>query len=453
MNLKKDLVRVGTANSLILISGVINAFVVPKILNINDYANYKTYLLYISYLGLFHFGFVDGIHVTFVGRCKLSTDKIEEYRSFFFFFLSFQILVLSILFSTSIFIESDKIIRLTILSIIPVNVNSFLQFFYQSIGDFRRYSKVLIITPIIFIITVVFFYNNLSLNALLLLYIVSSGATLFYGIAQDPYLNYKSVSSVSRIINSFLSIKHKILPRFKTGFIFLLGNLIFILFFDLGRVYTKLFKSAGEFAYYSFAVTLMTLFVVIVNSLNKTLYPYLFKITKSQLDILFKYLTYFGCLGMLSFYLIDYIVNQYLTEYIPSLGLTGILFSTIPGAILIKSVYHNKYRIEQLEKEFLIDSIKFLIMAGIITLIFSYFFLLEIIDIGLICTAVIYMWTLFPNKKLKVKTEISSVKWVLFLNVLGFLVVHLSPLNTGAKLLLSTTIVLTLILLKEKFHK
>lgn len=448
MSIKNDLIRVGSSNLILLLSGGINAFFIPKILTISDYSEFKTYLMYVGFLGMFHFGYVDGIHAYFGGETRLSNTKTKECSIYFSFHLFVQILVTITLLLVSIFFKSNQVIILTILTILPVNLNSYILFFCQSIGNFKNYAKIVIIAPLINLLVIFLFYNNLTINILIYTYIGSTIISLFYALLSNKYLI--KYSTMSNIIRSLYIYRFKIKSLFKIGIAFLIGNLVFLMFFDLGRLYTKFFKNSNDFAYYSFGVSLMTLIIIIVNSLNKTLYPYLFNIKANKLKKIFVYLSIFGSFAMTSYYLVSYIVINYIPNYTNSLKLTGILFSSIPGAIIIKSVYHNQYRIEKLENVFLIDSIKYLTIGVMITLIISTFKIISIEEIGIICVGVIYLWTFYPNRKLNLKSEINNVKWYIINSVFVFLICQNLDLNLINKVILTSLFLVIILLIFKK---
>ena len=54
MNLKRNILRIFSANFLTMISGILLGFVVPAVLSVDSYAYFKTYTFYISYIGLLH---------------------------------------------------------------------------------------------------------------------------------------------------------------------------------------------------------------------------------------------------------------------------------------------------------------------------------------------------------------------------------------------------------------
>ena len=63
MSIKNNIIRIFSANFLNAISAILIGFLVPAILSLDSYAYVKTYMLYISYIGFLHFGFIDGMYI------------------------------------------------------------------------------------------------------------------------------------------------------------------------------------------------------------------------------------------------------------------------------------------------------------------------------------------------------------------------------------------------------
>ena len=57
----KDILMVTISNFTTILAGVVTGFIIPKILNVEDYGLYKTFTLYSSYIGLLSLGIVYGI--------------------------------------------------------------------------------------------------------------------------------------------------------------------------------------------------------------------------------------------------------------------------------------------------------------------------------------------------------------------------------------------------------
>src|SRR5262249_59300503 len=63
-----DIVRFGSAVVLALALSVVQVFIVPRRLSVAEYGEFRVFLLYIGYLGVFHLGLVDGAFLRWVGR-------------------------------------------------------------------------------------------------------------------------------------------------------------------------------------------------------------------------------------------------------------------------------------------------------------------------------------------------------------------------------------------------
>ena len=96
MSFKKNLLRVFSANFIYTISSIIIGFVVPAILTIEGYADLKTYTLYMTYAGVLHLGFVDGIYLKYGGKDEdhILLGKIKGEHLFLIILQLFMTLIL-----------------------------------------------------------------------------------------------------------------------------------------------------------------------------------------------------------------------------------------------------------------------------------------------------------------------------------------------------------------------
>ena len=70
-------------------------------------------------------------------------------------------------------------------------------------------------------------------------------------------------------------------------------------------------------------------------------------------------------------------VILFLPKYVDSLPITSILISSIPGMLIVKSIYANSYKILKKEKDFMFDSLKYLAIAIVITVLSFFYFKLN----------------------------------------------------------------------------
>ena len=139
MSMKKSIVRVFSANMLSFISGLVNGFVIPAVLTKEAYADVKTYTFYVSYLGLLHFGFIDGMYIKYGGK-ELKDINKGELKAEHNVFLFIQLAVAGIFLVLSILMKNMMLFLLSV-TVIPVNTLQFYQLFYQAIGKFKDYSR------------------------------------------------------------------------------------------------------------------------------------------------------------------------------------------------------------------------------------------------------------------------------------------------------------------------
>lgn len=393
MSLKKDLVRVSFSNFIVLISSVVNGLVLPYILSIEDFSQVKTYTLYASFIGFLHFGFVDGLNIKYGGHNSDSVDK-KEFNTYHNFFLSFQLVAIVLIFVIG-FILSNDILLLIGLAILPINLQSFFLYYFQAIAQFKQYSISTIIVPLVSIlITITLMILGVSDFRYYVL------ASIFGYIVSVFVLEYK----YKKTTNFSLSISLKSIPMniklfrliFFSGFYIMLGNLLFTLFFDSGRWIAKIFTGDINFAIYSLGVSLIGFVMVFIGAINKTFYPHLYnnhsKEVVRNIKIILFIISSFTLVG---YFFLETIVTSFLPKYIDALPVTAILMASLPGMVVIKSIYVNLYKIKKIEKKFLRDTFVYLAIALSLSLsIYFYFKSLESIAVASVIS--IYIWTMLP---------------------------------------------------------
>ena len=159
----KNILFIAISNIIKLISSILIGFIIPKILGVTDYGYYKIFILYMTYVGLFHFGFIDGIYLKYGGVDYNELNKIK-FRSYFRFLLYMETIIAVIgLVMTIIFIKGDKqfIFIMLFINLIAINMTTFFQFISQITSRFKEYSSRIIILSItnILIILILYFFN------------------------------------------------------------------------------------------------------------------------------------------------------------------------------------------------------------------------------------------------------------------------------------------------------
>ncbi|MFH5962627.1 MATE family efflux transporter [Clostridium perfringens] len=412
MNLKSNILRIFSANFLTMISGVVIGFVIPAVLSVDSYAYLKTYTFYLSYIGLLHFGFIDGMYIKYGGKDLEVIDK-QEFKLEHRVFIIIQIII-TILFITISFYKNDIIIFLFSLSIIPINTLSFYQLFYQSIGEFKKYTNISYVYTLIYLITNVLLaivFRSKNYIGYCITSILANGIVFLY-------LEYKFVIEFTKIKVKY---DRKVWNNIKVGFFILLGNLSVVMFYAIDRWFIKLFYTVNDFAYYSFAISMLNIINVLVGAISVTFYNYLAKDeNEEKVKKLKRYFIILGAFASLGYFALAGIVNIILNKYILSLNIIAISFAAYPYMIVINALYVNLYKARKNEKKYL----KVVLLMVIISTIYNTIAMLlskNSVAIAIATTLSFITWYIYSSRDFKYLKSTRKESIYLFINLIGFL--------------------------------
>ena len=361
MNIKRAVFKVFSVNFLQLISGLIIGFLVPVILSIEGYANLKTYSLYVSYIGLFHFGFIDGLFIKYGGKKYEEIDK-RYLKGEHNFLIIMETIISVILFIISL-VLNNIIVFLFAISVLPIMISNFHKYIYQATGDFNKYTKITYVYVICYMIL------NITLALLFrsqnyIYYCLTTFIANLLSILGVEFSFIKSNLHVRGIINK------RILDNIKVGFFILLGNLAIVGLFGIDKWFVKLFMTTEDFAYYSFAVSMLNIVNILINAISITFYNYLFENNnEDKISELKSVLLFLGGISSCAYFALSFIVNHFIGKYINSLSIIAITFSVFPYMILINALFLNLYKVNKDEKHYLKVMVSILVISIIYNII------------------------------------------------------------------------------------
>lgn len=345
MGIKKNILKIFSANFFNTISAIIVGLIIPSILSLDSYASVKTYSLYISYIGFLHLGFIDGMYIKYGGKDIEDVDKgVLKYEHRVF--INIQIFMTLIFLVISI-INKDFIIFLMSISIIPINTLSFHKFFYQATGQFEKFTKInYIYSAIYLLINIILIFLIKSNNYILyIMTTIVANIIVFINLEVRFWSEYKNIH---------IKCTKDIMNNIKVGFYILLANLSVLLFYGIDRWFVKIFYSNENFSYYSFAISMLSIVNLLVGSISIIFYNYLAKgENKEKIKKLKIYFLIIGGITSIAYFGLALIVNIFLKKYIPSLGIISISFAAYPYIIVINALYVNLYKARKDEKKYL----------------------------------------------------------------------------------------------------
>lgn len=448
MNNKKTLKNIAfitISNVLKLISSILIGFVIPKILGVTDYGYYKIFILYMTYVGLFHFGFIDGIYLKFGGVNYEDLNK-KKFRSYFRFLMYFEMVIVFIGLIASIILlqgEREFIFIMLFINLLAINITTYFQFISQITSRFKEYSSRLIILAItnIIIVLVLYIFNINDYRVYTQLLVITNFLLLVWYIYTYKDIVFGSSNSVRDEI-------YEIKDFFKYGVILLLANLSTTLVLTVNKQVVEIFFSVEEFGIYSFAYSMLAIITVVVSAVSVVLYPTFKKIDFDKLIIQYNKLNRFiiviVTIGLLGYFPLLWIVPKFLPEYIDSLivfrvALPGLLFSSS-----ISAIKHNYFKVANKNNHYFYISL-IVIILNIILSLAAYYIYKTLVSIALSSIFGLVVWYIITEiymvKNYKVKWKI-NILILTFSIICFYLITSLNNFIIAGLLFLLVTLVL-----------
>lgn len=344
MNIKKSIANVFLANCIELVTGIIIAFYIPMVVSVSDYSVIKTYTLAIGYIGALSFGFYDGLYIKYGGKTidTISLPLIKEEKNTF---LILQLFITIIALSIAIF-SRDINFLLFSASILPINLCTFYKRIYQSLGEFTYLKSNMIVYSLAFLLLNLFLSLILKVHnpyAYCITTIVANGFVLVYNKLKSWKILYVS----GKISFNWIILKLNV----NTGYSILLANIAVNMIYGIDRVFIKIFMDSNNFAFYSFAVSMLNIIMVLVQSLAMTFYSYF--ASSNNLENIKKIKLFLIILGGMTsscYFLLNPIVQYFLPQYKDSLQIIAISFASYPYVLAINAVFLNLFKIGKSNK-------------------------------------------------------------------------------------------------------
>lgn len=155
-NVIKNISYTLTSNVLTLCVSIIVSLLLPKILGVAEYGYYQLYIFYVSYVGLLHLGWCDGIYLRYGGEDYKKLDTSLLAGQFYSFVLFQLLLTLALFISVNFFSDSDFekrfVLLCSILNIVIMNVRTFLMLLLQTTNRMKEYSEVVLIDRLLYVV-------------------------------------------------------------------------------------------------------------------------------------------------------------------------------------------------------------------------------------------------------------------------------------------------------------
>ena len=419
--LTKGIFYVFVANIVNMLFTIILNFVLPKFLSINTYAAIKTFQLYVTYIGVIHLGFVDGIYLKYGGKehKNINTNEIIQIISTLRLFQ----LALTIILIIISYIIKDPIMFAFSLAVVPLNIVSFFKMFFQAVGEFKLYARVTNLASILpFVANII------------LLFIFKIDNYTFYLLA---YV----IIRYTKEFNLFFFSRKLLKENIKLGFSLMCGNFASFLLTGLDRWFVKFLMNNFQFAQYSFAVSIENMLNVALTPISIPLYNYFCREKSPQkINIVYKFVIIFAVTIISIAFGVKFILELFLNNYLKSVSIIFYLFAAQVFQIIIKSIYINLYKVKKNQNIYFKKLIIVIISGALFnTLCYGIMKTSTSFALGTLMSSVLWLFISIPDFK-EINHKMSDIMFVFievflfmicglcFSSIIGFLIYFISTL-------------------------
>lgn len=445
--LQKGIVAVLIANIINVFFSLATNFLLPKYLSIESYAGIKEFQLYVSYVGLFHFGFVDGIYLKYGGK-NLSKTVNAEFSSDLSTMRFFQLLVTISVLMVSL-ILNDRILLFFSLSILPQNMANYFKFLYQAIGEFNLYGKAMNLTTIsTFVLNMVLLFVIRTDN---MIWYIFGYVFLYFVIWAILEKEFNKRHELEKGKNFSFSV---LVDNIRAGFLLTLGNLSSIFLTSMDRWFVKILMNTTAFAQYSFAVSVENFLNLAITPVTTTLYNYFCRESdKEAQKRVFNYVVIFATLIPVAAFPVQFILDVFLVKYIDASKVVFLLFSSQMFYTIIKGIYVNLYKVQRKQKIYFLKLIIILIVGFLFNC--GFYALLktkEAFALGTLLSAIVWFFLSeidFKHLSADIKTSLYIFSELILFLFLGF---YATPI-VGCIIYILVTIILCAVFMNQTFRE
>lgn len=324
--------------------------VVPKFIDTTNYGYWQTFVLYSGYVGILHFGLLDGLMLRYSQYNYEDIDKAKLSSQFKILLCILTVCASAgLLFSHFISNEiKSRVVLLVSMSILSKNFFTYVSYSFQLTNRIHLYTRLIVLHRVIYLLLItlflVFGYRNFYLIC-----IAEIASEIFSSIICSAWNRGMYFSKSEDIYRAFSEFRLNI----SSGIALLVANWASMLLIGSARMIIQWRWNVETFALFSFAISVTNLFFTFITSISIVLFPSLKRLDTKELPRLYLklrvILSVFLLWCMILYYPISYILGLWLPTYIMSLKYLGLILPIIvytSKVTLLTNNYLKTYRKE-----------------------------------------------------------------------------------------------------------
>lgn len=415
-----------TAQVISLAASFIMALIVPKFVSELTYSYWQMYMLYVGYVGVLHFGLLDGIILRYGSYDYDELDK-KRMRSQFQFLVSVTTLAAAILLvlAWTVFHGAERMVfTLVAVGIISKNIVTYNSYIFQITNRINKYAVVTIAQRVTMGVVVV---------ALLLLRVDD-----FYWFCLADLIADVICFVIGTCFNRGSVYFGRSIPlreagaetgaNLRSGIILMLANWSSILLVGSARMFTEWRWGQLVFGKVSFAFSLANVFLTVVTAVSIVLFPSLKRLQEDKLPSLYttmrKVITIIMFAAMMLYFPGAVILELWMPLYSVSLKYLAILLPIIIFSSKINLLTNNYLKVYRKERMMLLVNVISVAVGAALFSASAYLF--NNLEALLVCVVVTVMLNSILSELVVTKVIGKKIYWEFFIELVmtgGFIAI------------------------------
>ena len=364
-NILENITYTFTANILTMLISIIMTLILPKFLGVTDYSYYQLYIFFISYVGFFHFGWIDGIYLK-IGGMEYNDLEKSNYVTQFWMLNVLEIIIAAIISIFALFTiknidKSFVLISTSVCGVITI-LRTYLLFILQSTNRIKEYAKYTRVDRFIYFALVIVFLFLGFKNYKIILYI---------DVFSKLVALVLCANKMKDIVFGKLNIsKNTLLEIFENISI---GIKLSTLIIGVVRFGIQKNWDIETFGKISLTLNISNLLMTFINAVAVIMFPLLRREEESNLPkiyvILRNTLMIFLYMMLIFYYPLKLILSTWLPQYADSLRYMALLFPICIYESKMSMLINTYLKSFRKEKSMLIINTISLILSLILTIL------------------------------------------------------------------------------------
>ena len=369
-NILENITYTFTANILTMLISIIMTLILPKFLGVTDYSYYQLYIFFISYVGFFHFGWIDGIYLK-IGGMEYNDLEKSNYVTQFWMLNVLEIIIAAIISIFALFTiknidKSFVLISTSVCGVITI-LRTYLLFILQSTNRIKEYAKYTRVDRFIYFALVIVFLFLGFKNYKIILYI-----DIFSKLVALVLCANKMKDIVFGKLNISKNTLLEIFGNVSVGIKLMLANIASTLIIGVVRFGIQKNWDIETFGKISLTLNISNLLMTFINAVAVIMFPLLRREEESNLPkiyvILRNTLMIFLYMMLIFYYPLKLILSTWLPQYADSLRYMALLFPICIYESKMSMLINTYLKSFRKEKSMLIINTISLILSLILTI-------------------------------------------------------------------------------------